>query len=35
LFSPARIVFQNLRTGRSHAFGRIERQILRRSFAMR
>ena len=32
LFSPARIVFQNLRTGKSHAFGRIEREVLRRSF---
>jgi methenyltetrahydromethanopterin cyclohydrolase len=32
LFSPARIVFQNLRTGRSHVFGRIEREVLRRSF---
>jgi methenyltetrahydromethanopterin cyclohydrolase len=32
LFSPARIVFQNLRTGRSHVFGRIEPAILRRSF---
>jgi len=34
LFSPARIVFQNLRTGRSQAFGRVEREILQRSFAM-
>ncbi len=32
LFSPARIVLQNLSTGRSHAFGRIEPSILRRSF---
>ncbi len=32
LFSPAVIVLQNLRTGRSHVFGRIEREILRRSF---
>lgn len=32
LFSPATIVFHNLRTGRSHAFGRIERTVLRRSF---
>ncbi len=32
LFSPARIVLQNLRSGRSHIFGRIEREILRRSF---
>ena len=32
LFSPARIVFQNLRTGKSQAFGQIEREVLRRSF---
>lgn len=32
LFSPAVIVLQNLRTGKSHTFGRIEREILRRSF---
>jgi methenyltetrahydromethanopterin cyclohydrolase len=32
LFSPARIVLQNLRTGKSHTFGRIEREVLRRSF---
>jgi methenyltetrahydromethanopterin cyclohydrolase len=32
LFSPARISFQNLRTGRSHTFGRIEPEVLRRSF---
>ncbi len=32
LFSPALIVFRNLRTGKSHLFGRIEREILRRSF---
>lgn len=34
LFSPARIVFQNLRSGRCHVFGRIEREILRRSFGI-
>jgi methenyltetrahydromethanopterin cyclohydrolase len=34
LFSPARIVFQNLKSGRCHVFGRIEREILRRSFGM-
>ena len=34
LFSPARIVLQNLRTGRSHVFGRIEREVLRRSFGI-
>src|SRR5579875_3716497 len=32
LFSPAVIVLQNLRTGKSHVFGRIERAVLRRSF---
>jgi methenyltetrahydromethanopterin cyclohydrolase len=34
LFSPAVIVLQNLRTGKSHVFGRIEREILRRSFGL-
>ncbi|HTU19829.1 MAG TPA: methenyltetrahydromethanopterin cyclohydrolase [Gemmataceae bacterium] len=34
LFSPAVIVFQNLRTGKSHVFGRVERAILRRSFGL-
>jgi methenyltetrahydromethanopterin cyclohydrolase len=33
LFSPARITFQNLRSGRSHTFGRIEPEVLRRSFS--
>jgi methenyltetrahydromethanopterin cyclohydrolase len=32
LFSPATIVLQNLRSGRSHVFGRIEHEVLRRSF---
>ena len=32
LFSPAEVVFHNLRTGRSHAFGRLEAAVLRRSF---
>ncbi len=32
LFSPAEVVFHNLRTGRSHAFGRPEPAVLRRSF---
>lgn len=32
LFSPAVIVLQNLRSGKSHMFGRIEREVLRRSF---
>ena len=32
LFSPAEIVFNNLASGRSHAFGGTEPQILRQSF---
>jgi methenyltetrahydromethanopterin cyclohydrolase len=32
LFSPAQIVFHNLKSGRSHSFGRIETDVLRRSF---
>jgi methenyltetrahydromethanopterin cyclohydrolase len=32
LFSPAVICLQNLKTGRSHVFGRIEAAVLRRSF---
>ena len=32
LFSPAQIVFHNLATGKSHAFGRIEHDVLKRSF---
>jgi methenyltetrahydromethanopterin cyclohydrolase len=32
LFSPARVVFNNLKTGKSHAFGRTEAEVLRRSF---
>jgi methenyltetrahydromethanopterin cyclohydrolase len=32
LFSPAEIVFQNLKSGKSHAFGKIEPDVLRRSF---
>ena len=32
LFSPAEVVFHNLQTGRSHAFGRIDAEVLRRSF---
>lgn len=34
LFSPAVLVFQNLRTGKSQVFGRIEGAILRRSFGL-
>jgi methenyltetrahydromethanopterin cyclohydrolase len=32
LFSPAVIVFNNLRTGRCRSFGRIEPEIMKRSF---
>jgi methenyltetrahydromethanopterin cyclohydrolase len=32
LFSPAVVEFRNLKTGRVHAFGRTERDLLRRSF---
>jgi methenyltetrahydromethanopterin cyclohydrolase len=32
LFSPAEIVFHNLKTGKSHAFGRLEPDIVLRSF---
>jgi methenyltetrahydromethanopterin cyclohydrolase len=32
LFSPATVCFHNLRTGRSHVFGRTEVDVLRRSF---
>jgi methenyltetrahydromethanopterin cyclohydrolase len=32
LFSPAEIVFQNLDTGRTHAFGNIRPDVLARSF---
>jgi methenyltetrahydromethanopterin cyclohydrolase len=32
LFSPAEVVFQNLQTGRTHAFGRLETEVLARSF---
>ena len=32
LFSPAWICFHNLRTGRTHAFGRLEPDVLRQSF---
>jgi len=34
LFSPAAVIFCNLRSGRTHAFGRTETQVLRRSFGM-
>jgi len=32
LFSPAEIVFCNLRSGRVHSFGRMDTDVLRRSF---
>ena len=32
LFSPAEVVFQNLVTGRSHAFGAVDHTVLVRSF---
>jgi methenyltetrahydromethanopterin cyclohydrolase len=32
LFSPAEIVYHNLATGRTHRFGRVEPEILRKSF---
>jgi methenyltetrahydromethanopterin cyclohydrolase len=34
LFSPAEVVFQNIETGRSHAFGRLEPGVLERSFSL-
>jgi methenyltetrahydromethanopterin cyclohydrolase len=34
LFSPAEVVFQNVDTGRSHAFGRREPGVLERSFGL-
>ncbi|WP_250847097.1 methenyltetrahydromethanopterin cyclohydrolase [Aquisphaera insulae] len=32
LFSPAEVVFQNVETGRTHAFGKVEADVLARSF---
>jgi methenyltetrahydromethanopterin cyclohydrolase len=32
LFSPAEVVFHNLKTGRAHAFGKAAPDVLRRSF---
>jgi methenyltetrahydromethanopterin cyclohydrolase len=34
LFSPAEVVFQNIETGRCHAFGRLEPGVLERSFLL-
>ena len=33
LFSPAEVVFHNIETGRSHAFGRVNPDVLTQSFA--
>ena len=33
LFSPAEVVFHNLKTGRTHTFGKCEPELLRKSFA--
>jgi methenyltetrahydromethanopterin cyclohydrolase len=33
LFSPAVVEFRNLKTGRTHTFGRLEPEVLRRSFS--
>jgi methenyltetrahydromethanopterin cyclohydrolase len=32
LFSPAEIVFQNVETGRVHAFGKVDDEVMARSF---
>lgn len=32
LFSPAQVVFHNLKTGKSHAFGKIDPSVLQKSF---
>jgi methenyltetrahydromethanopterin cyclohydrolase len=32
LFSPAEVVFRNVETGRTHAFGRTDEPVLERSF---
>jgi methenyltetrahydromethanopterin cyclohydrolase len=34
LFSPAEVLFCNMRSGRVHAFGRMDADVLRRSFGM-
>jgi methenyltetrahydromethanopterin cyclohydrolase len=33
LFSPAEIVFHNIETGMTHAFGHVNPEVLARSFA--
>jgi methenyltetrahydromethanopterin cyclohydrolase len=32
LFSPAQVIFHNLKSGKSHVFGRLEPEVLRRAF---
>ena len=32
LFSPAELTFHNLASGKSHTFGRVDLDVLRRSF---
>jgi methenyltetrahydromethanopterin cyclohydrolase len=32
LFSPAQVIFHNLKTGRSQSFGKLEPEVMRRSF---
>lgn len=34
LFSPAQVVFQNLKTGRTHVFGKPEPEVVRKSFGL-
>jgi methenyltetrahydromethanopterin cyclohydrolase len=34
LFSPAEVEFRNMKTGRCHRFGRVEPDLLRRSFGL-
>jgi methenyltetrahydromethanopterin cyclohydrolase len=34
LFSPAEIVFQNVRTGKVQRFGRTNHEVLRQSFGL-
>jgi methenyltetrahydromethanopterin cyclohydrolase len=32
LFSPAQVIFHNVATGRTHGFGRLEPEVLLKSF---
>ena len=34
LFSPAEVVFQNVETGNTHAFGGVNAEVLKRSFQL-